>query len=146
MAQTLKPVVIVGGLRIPFCRSNTAYASVSNMKMLSTVLNGMVDRYQLQGEHIGEVNAGAVIAHTRDWNLAREAVLSTKLSASTPGLTLQQACGTSLQAAMVAAAKIACGQIDSAIAAGTDTVADGSRPRGVQFGQRCALLRWQHYR
>ncbi|MDB4222687.1 acetyl-CoA C-acetyltransferase [Granulosicoccus sp.] len=140
MAQTLKPVVIVGGLRIPFCRSNTAYASVSNMKMLSTVLNGMVDRYQLQGEHIGEVNAGAVIAHTRDWNLAREAVLSTKLSATTPGLTLQQACGTSLQAAMVAAAKIACGQIDSAIAAGTDTVSDVPIVFGRKFSQRLVAL------
>jgi acetyl-CoA C-acetyltransferase len=140
MAQTLKPVVIVGGLRIPFCRSNTVYASVSNMKMLSTVLNGMVDRYQLQGEHIGEVNAGAVIAHTRDWNLAREAVLSTKLSASTPGLTLQQACGTSLQAAMVAAAKIACGQIDSAIAAGTDTVSDVPIVFGRKFSQRLVAM------
>lgn len=140
MAQTLKPVVIVGGLRIPFCRSNTAYASVSNMKMLSTVLNGMVDKYQLQGEHIGEVNAGAVIAHTRDWNLAREAVLSTKLSATTPGLTLQQACGTSLQAAMVAAAKIACGQIDSAIAAGTDTVSDVPIVFGSKFSQRLVAL------
>lgn len=140
MAQTLKPVVIVGGLRIPFCRSNTAYASVSNMKMLSTVLNGMVDRYQLQGEHIGEVNAGAVIAHTRDWNLAREALLSTKLSATTPGLTLQQACGTSLQAAMVAAAKIACGQIDSAIAAGTDTVSDVPIVFGRKFSQRLVAL------
>lgn len=140
MAQTLKPVVIVGGLRIPFCRSNSAYASVSNMKMLSTVLNGMVDRYQLQGEHIGEVNAGAVIAHTRDWNLAREAVLSTKLSATTPGLTLQQACGTSLQAAMVAAAKIACGQIDSAIAAGTDTVSDVPIVFGSKFSQRLVAM------
>lgn len=140
MTQTLKPVVIVGGLRIPFCRSNTAYASVSNMKMLSTVLNGMVDHYQLQGEHIGEVNAGAVIAHTRDWNLAREAVLSTKLSATTPGLTLQQACGTSLQAAMVAAAKIACGQIDSAIAAGTDTVSDVPIVFGRKFSQRLVAM------
>lgn len=140
MTQTLKPVVIVGGLRIPFCRSNTAYASVSNMKMLSTVLNGMVDHYQLQGEHIGEVNAGAVIAHTRDWNLAREAVLSTKLSATTPGLTMQQACGTSLQAAMVAAAKIACGQIDSAIAAGTDTVSDVPIVFGSKFSQRLVAM------
>jgi len=103
MSQMLKPVVIVGGLRIPFCRSNSSYASISNMKMLTTVLNGIVDRYSLEGEHIGEVNAGAVIAHTRDWNLAREAVLSTKLAPSTPGLTMQQACGTSLQAAMESA-------------------------------------------
>lgn len=140
MAQTLKPVVIVGGLRIPFCRSNTAYASLSNMKMLTSVLNGMVERYQLQGEHIGEVNAGAVITHTRDWNLAREAVLSTRLSASTPGLTMQQACGTSLQGAMVAAAKIASGQIDSAIAAGTDTVSDVPMVFGSKFSQRLVAM------
>ena len=140
MAQTLKPVVIVGGLRIPFCRSNSAYASLSNRKMLSTVLNGMVDRYELKGQHIGEVNAGAVIAHSRDWNLAREAVLSTQLAPSTPGLTLQQACGTSLQAALVAAAKIACGQIDSAIAAGTDTVSDVPIVFSQKFAKRLVSL------
>lgn len=140
MAQTLKPVVIVGGLRIPFCRSNSAYASLSNRKMLATVLNGMVERYELKGQHIGEVNAGAVIAHSRDWNLAREAVLSTQLAPSTPGLTLQQACGTSLQAALVAAAKIACGQIDSAIAAGTDTVSDVPIVFGQKISQRLIAL------
>lgn len=140
MAQTLKPVVIVGGLRIPFCRSNSAYASQSNMKMLTTVLQGMVERYNLAGEHIGEVNAGAVITHTRDWNLAREAVLSTKLAPSSPGTTMQQACGTSLQAAMVAAAKIASGQIDSAIAAGTDTVSDVPIVFSKKFARRLVSL------
>ncbi|MFK7852972.1 MAG: acetyl-CoA C-acetyltransferase [Granulosicoccus sp.] len=140
MTDTLKPVVIVGGLRIPFCRSNSAYAGLSNMKMLSTVLGGMVDRYELAGEHIGEVNAGAVITHSRDWNLAREAVLSTKLAATTPGMTLQQACGTSLQAAMVAAAKIASGQIDSAIAAGTDTVSDVPIVFNNKFSRRLVAL------
>ncbi len=140
MATTLKPVAIVGGLRIPFCRSNSAYADISNKKMLSTVLNGMVERYALEGELIGEVNAGAVISHPRDWNLSREAVLSTRLSASTPALTMSQACGTSLQAAMMAAAKIACGQIDSAIAAGTDTVSDVPIVFNNKFSKRLVSL------
>lgn len=140
MTQALKPVAIVGGLRIPFCRANTAYAQLSNMKMLSTVLNGMVERFALQGEQLGEVNAGAVITHSRDWNLAREAVLSTRLSPRTPGLTLQQACGTSLQAAMVAAARIATGQIDSAIAAGTDTVSDVPIVFKQKFARRLVAL------
>lgn len=140
MTDTLKPVAIVGGLRIPFCRSNTAYASLSNKKMLSTVLSAMVDRYSLAGERLGEVNAGAVIKHTSDWNLAREAALSTKLSAATPAMTVQQACGTSLQAAMIAAAKIATGQIDSAIAAGTDTVSDVPIVFNRKFSQRLVAL------
>ncbi len=140
MSQMLKPVVIVGGLRIPFCRSNSSYASISNMKMLTTVLNGMVEKYALEGQHIGEVNAGAVINHSKDWNLAREAVLSTKLAPSTPGLTMQQACGTSLQAAMTAAAKIATGQIDSAIAAGSDTVSDVPIVFKQKFAQRLVAL------
>ncbi len=140
MAQTLKPVVIAGGVRIPFCRSNTAYASLSNMKMLSTVLAGIVDRFDLNGQHIDEVNAGAVITHSKDWNLAREAVLSTHLSPSTPGITMQQACGTSLQAAMMAAAKIATGQIDSAIAAGTDTVSDVPVVFSSKFARRLVKL------
>lgn len=140
MSNLLKPVAIVGGLRIPFCRSNSAYASVSNKKMLTTVLNGMVDRYELSGQHIGELNAGAVITHSRDWNLAREAVLSTGLAPSTPAVTMQQACGTSLQAAMMAAAKIATGQIDSAIAAGSDTVSDVPIVFSGKFAKRLVSL------
>ena len=140
MADTLKPVAIVGGLRIPFCRSNSSYAAISNQKMLTTVLNGIVERYELAGVRLGEVNAGAVITHSRDWNLAREAILGTELSPSTPGLTMQQACGTSLQAAMVAGAKIASGQIDSAIAAGTDTVSDVPIVFNKKFSKRLVAL------
>lgn len=138
--NTVRPVAIVGGVRIPFCRSNTSYADQSNHSMLSTVLNGMVERYNLEGEELGEVNAGAVITHSSDWNLAREAVLSTGLAPTTPAVTMQQACGTSLQAAMFAAAKIACGQIDSAIAAGTDTVSDVPIVFGKKFSKRLVSL------
>jgi len=140
MADTLKPVAIVGGVRIPFCRSNSSYSAISNQKMLTTVLNGIVEQYELEGTRLGEVNAGAVITHSRDWNLAREAVLGTKLSPATPGMTMQQACGTSLQAAMVAGAKIASGQIDSAIAAGTDTVSDVPIVFNKKFSKRLVAL------
>lgn len=138
--QSLRPVAVVGGLRIPFCRSNTAYATLSNQTMLTTVLQGLVERYGLQGETLGEVNAGAVITHSRDWNLARESVLGTALSPATPALTLQQACGTSLQACLTAAAKIASGQIDSAIAAGSDTVSDVPMVFGRRFSRRLVEL------
>lgn len=120
----LKRVAVVGGVRIPFCRSNTVYASLSNLDMLADTLQKLVDKYQLGGRKIDEVFAGAVTTHSRDWNLAREAVLSTTLSPATPGTTLQMACGTSLQAAMLAAGRIASGQIDCAIAAGSDTTSD----------------------
>jgi len=140
MANSLKPVAVVGGVRIPFCRSGSGYAELSNQKMLTTTLRGLVEKYNLQGEEIGEVNAGAVITHSKDWNLARESVLSTRLAPTTPGLTLQQACGTSLQAAMIAAAKIASGQIDSAIAAGSDTVSDVPIVFGGKFSKRLVAL------
>ncbi|MBX2837325.1 MAG: acetyl-CoA C-acetyltransferase [Gammaproteobacteria bacterium] len=139
--QSIRPVVVVGGLRIPFCRSGSAYANLSNKKMLSTVLSGLVERYGLENEHVDEVNAGAVITHSRDWNLTREAVLSSGLAPSTPGLTMQQACGTSLQASMLAAAKIASGHIDSAIAAGTDTVSDVPIVFSNKFTKRLMKLR-----
>ena len=138
--RTLRPVAIVGGLRVPFCRSNTAYADVSNLAMLTTVLDGLTKRFSLEGARLGEVNAGAVITHSRDWNLAREAVLGTALDPRTPALTLQQACGTSLQAAMVAGAKIASGQIDSAVAAGTDTVSDVPIVFSKKFSRRLVSL------
>ncbi len=121
---TLRKVAIVGGARIPFCRSNTLYADLSNLDMLTAALNGLVAKYNLKGAHIDEVTGGAVVSHSKDWNLAREAVLGTGLAPTTPGITMQQACGTSLQAAMGIAAKIATGQIDSGIACGSDTTSD----------------------
>jgi acetyl-CoA C-acetyltransferase len=124
MAETVRRVAIVGGVRTPFCRSNTLYADLSNQKLLATALQGLVERYGLQGEVIDEVVGGAVVSHSRDWNLAREAVLSTDLAPTTPGITLQQACGTSLQAAFGIAARIAVGEIECGIACGSDTTSD----------------------
>jgi acetyl-CoA C-acetyltransferase len=124
MTDTIRKVAIIGGSRIPFCRSGSIYAERSNMDMLSAAIQGVSDRFGLKGVQLDELVAGAVTTHSRDWNLAREALLSTDLSPLTPGITLQQACGTSLQAALGIAAKIACGQIECGIAAGTDTTSD----------------------
>lgn len=110
MSQVLRRVAVIGGIRIPFCRSNTLYADLTNLEMLVTALNGLADRYQLAGAHVDEVVGGAVVTHSRDWNIAREAVIGSKLAPSTPGITLIQACGTSLQAAMGIAAKIEIGR------------------------------------
>jgi acetyl-CoA C-acetyltransferase len=140
MSDSLRRVAIVGGSRIPFCRSNTIYADKSNLDMLATVLDGVVDRFGLDGVQVDEVMAGAVITHSKDFNLAREAVLSSKLSPLTPGITLQQACGTSLQAALSLAAKIASGQIESGIAAGTDTTSDAPIVFGAKFAKRMIKL------
>ncbi|MBM3386102.1 MAG: acetyl-CoA C-acetyltransferase [Betaproteobacteria bacterium] len=122
--NTLRRVAIVGGNRIPFARSNTAYVRASNLDMLTTTLQGLVDRFGLHGQRLGDVAAGAVMKHSRDFNLVREAVLSTTLSPETPAFDLQQACGTGLEAAMLVAHKIAVGQIDSGIAGGVDTTSD----------------------
>lgn len=124
MTQTLRRVAVIGGVRIPFCRSNTLYADLTNLDMMTGTLNGLVEKFYLQGVHIDEVVGGAVVTHSRDWNLAREAVLGTELAPSTPGITMMQACGTSLQAAMSIAGKIASGQIESGIAVGSDTTSD----------------------
>jgi len=123
MAQ-LRKVAIVGSARIPFCRGFTGYQNETNLSLLATALKGLVDRYNLSGERIGEVAGGAVLNHSRDFNLAREAALDAGLSPYSPGTTLQIACGTSLQAALMLGAKIATGEIESAIACGTDTVSD----------------------
>ena len=140
MTQTLRRVAIIGGARIPFCRSNTLYADLSNLDMMSAALNGLVDKYKLKGVHIDEVVGGAVMTHSRDFNLTREAVLSTKLATSTPGVTLMQACGTSLQAAMGSAAKIAVGDIECAIAVGADTTSDAPIVFSKKFSQRLVKL------
>jgi acetyl-CoA C-acetyltransferase len=117
-------VAVLGGNRIPFARSNTAYADASNQEMLTAALDGLVSRFGLEGEVVGEVVAGAVLKHSRDFNLVRESVLGSKLAAETPGIDLQQACGTGLQAAIHVADKIALGVIDSGIGGGTDTTSD----------------------
>jgi len=117
-------VAIIGGVRIPFVRGNGAYARVGNQDMLTAALRGMVERYGLQGQRLDEVAAGAVMKHSSEWNLTRESVLGSGLAAESPGLDLQRACGTSLEAAISLGNKIALGQIDCAIAAGVDTVSD----------------------
>ena len=136
MTDKLRRIAVIGGSRIPFCRSNTIYADKTNMDMLSTVIQGVADRFELEGVQLDEVVAGAVTTHSKDWNLAREALLSTSLSPLTPGITLQQACGTSLQSALMIGAKIASGQIECGIAAGTDTTSDPPITFGRKFSQR----------
>ncbi len=124
--------------RIPFARSNTVYATTSNQEMLTAALEGLIERYKLHGEIIGEVVAGAVLKHSRDFNLTRECVLGSRLAPETPAYDIQQACGTGLEAAILVANKIALGQIDSAIAGGVDTTSDA--PIGVNEGLRKILL------
>ena len=121
---SIRKVAIIGGNRIPFVRSNTSYSRASNMDMLSATLEGLVQRFNLNGERLGEVAAGAVMKHSRDFNLAREATLNSGLSLQTPAYDVQQACGTGLEAAILVGNKIALGQIESGIAAGTDTASD----------------------
>jgi acetyl-CoA C-acetyltransferase len=132
----LRKIAIVGSARIPFCRGYTGYAKETNLSMLSTAFGGLVDKFNLKGERIGEVMAGAVIAHSRDFNLAREALLDAGLSPNTPGTNLQIACGTSLQAALSLGAKIATGEIESGIAGGSDTVSDSPVVFGDRFQHR----------
>ena len=132
-------VAILGGNRIPFARSNGPYADASNIDMLSAALNGLVERYELQGERVGEVVAGAVLKLSRDLNLTRESALNTALDPQTPAYDVSQACGTGLQATFAASNKIALGIIDSAITGGVDTTSDA--PIAVGDGLRKALIK-----
>ena len=119
-----KRAAILGGVRIPFCRNNTAYADVGNFGMAVKTLGSLVERFDLHGVELGEVAFGAVIKLAADWNLAREAVLSSGLSPYTPGITTARACGTSLDNAVLITSKIATGQIEAGIAGGSDTTSD----------------------
>ncbi|MGX7823831.1 acetyl-CoA C-acetyltransferase [Actinokineospora sp. 24-640] len=149
----VRRVAILGGNRIPFARSNGPYAQASNQDMLTAALDGLVARFGLRDQRLGEVVAGAVLKHSRDFNLARECVLGSRLSADTPAHDVQQACGTGLQAITQVANKIALGQIDSAVAGGVDTTSDAplqvndklrriliSLNNAKTVGQRLALL------
>jgi acetyl-CoA C-acetyltransferase len=136
--MTSQKIAILGGNRIPFARSNGPYAEASNQDMLTTALDGLVARFGLQGERAGEVVAGAVLKHPRDFNLTRECVLGSALDHSTPAYDLQMACDTGLQAALAVAGKIALGQIEWGIAGGVDTTSDA--PIGVNEDLRQVLL------
>lgn len=136
--STMRRVAIVGGARIPFCRSNTAYSHQSNQDLLTAAFKALSEKYRLAGELIGEVAAGAVLKHSSDFNLTREAVLGTDLDPHTPAFDVQQACGTSLETTILLANKIAMGQIESGIAGGTDTTSDA--PIAVNEALRRILL------
>jgi acetyl-CoA C-acetyltransferase len=131
-------IAILGGNRIPFARSNGPYAEASNQDMLTTALDGLVARFGLQGERAGEVVAGAVLKHSRDFNLTRECVLGSALDHASPAYDIQMACDTGLQAALAVSGKIALGQIDWGIAGGVDTTSDA--PIGVNEDLRQVLL------
>jgi acetyl-CoA C-acetyltransferase len=134
----IRRVAVVGGNRIPFARSNSTYAKASNQDMLTAALDGLVDRYGLAGQRVGEVVAGAVLKHSRDFNLTREAVLGSRLAPDTPANDIQQACDTGIQATINVANKIALGQIEVGIAGGVDTTSDA--PLAVNESLRKILL------
>jgi acetyl-CoA C-acetyltransferase len=136
--MAVRRVAIIGGNRIPFARSNGRYAKASNQDMLTATLDGLVARFGLAGERLGEVVAGAVLKHSRDFNLTRESVLGSKLDPHTPAYDVQQACGTGLEAVTLVANKIALGQIEAGIAGGVDTTSDA--PLAVNEDMRQALL------
>jgi acetyl-CoA C-acetyltransferase len=137
MAQ-IRRVAVIGGNRIPFARSNSRYAQASNQDMLTAAIDGLVERYGLAGERLGEVVAGAVLKHSRDFNLTRESVLGSRLSPDTPANDIQQACDTGIQATINVANKIALGQIEVGVAGGVDTTSDA--PIAVHEGLRKILL------
>src|SRR5713226_2028361 len=124
MAQIPRRVAILGGSRIPFARANSAYSEAGNQDMLTAVFRSLVEKFSLKGERLGEVAAGAVIKHSRDWNLARESTLGSGLHPHTPAYDVQRACGTSLTTAVQLAQRIARGEIEVAIAGGVDTASD----------------------
>src|SRR5690242_16797678 len=146
-------VAVIGGARIPFARANGAYNEASNQDMLTAAMRALVERFALKGEKLGEVAAGAVIKHSRDWNLARESTLGAGLHPTTPAYDLQRACGTSLSAIVQLGYRIALGEIDSAIGGGADSTSDVplTFSRGLQrilldlnrarsFGERAGAL------
>ena len=138
MIDKPRRVAIVGGNRIPFARSDSVYSSASNQDMLTAALDGLVDRFSLDGERLGEVAGGAVLKHSRDRDLTRESVLGTRLAPETPAYDVQQACGTGLETTILVANKIALGQIDAGIACGADTTSDA--PIGLNEDLRRVLL------
>ena len=131
-------VAVVGGLRIPFCRSHSVYTDASNQEMMTATLAALVQKYDLKGQTLGDVALGAVIKHASDWNLARECVIGSGLSLRTPGVDMQRACGTSIEACINIANKIALGQIEAGMAGGTDSISDV--PMAYPEGFRSLLL------
>lgn len=162
VGSNVRRVAIIGGARIPFARSMGAYARASNQQMLAATLRALVERFELRGKQLGDVGAGAVLKHSRDFNLVREAVLDSGLDPRTPAFDLQRACGTSLDTAISIGLKIACGMIDSGIAGGVDTASDVPivypdayrelllrSARGRSFGERISPwfgLRPRHFK
>jgi acetyl-CoA C-acetyltransferase len=138
MNSSARRVAVLGGIRIPFARQDGPYAKASNQDMLTTALDALVGKFNLEGLTVGEVAAGAVLKHSRDFNLTRESVLGSRLAPETPAYDVQQACGTGLEATILVANKIALGQIDSAIAGGVDTTSDA--PIAINEDLRNVLL------
>jgi acetyl-CoA C-acetyltransferase len=133
--NTRRPVAVLGGIRIPFARQNGPYARASNQDMLTATLDALVGKFGLESQVLGEVAAGAVLKHSRDFNLTRECVLGSRLAAETPAYDVQQACGTGLETAILVGGKIALGQIECGVAGGVDTTSDAPLAVGEDLRQ-----------
>ncbi|HTX07607.1 MAG TPA: acetyl-CoA C-acetyltransferase [Solirubrobacteraceae bacterium] len=138
MNASVRRAAVLGGIRIPFARQNGPYARASNQDMMTATLEALISKFSLEGETLGEVSAGGVLKHSRDFNLTRECVLGSRLNPHTPAYDVQQACGTGLEAAILVANKIALGQVDSAVAGGFDTTSDA--PIAINEDLRQVLL------
>src|SRR5690349_14268455 len=139
MNANARRVAVLGGIRIPFARQNGPYARASNQDMMTATLEALISKFELQDETLGEVSAGGVLKHSRDFNLTRECVLGTRLDPHTPAYDIQQACGTGLEATILVANKIALGQLDVGIAGGVDTTSDA--PLALNEEMRRTLLK-----
>jgi acetyl-CoA C-acetyltransferase len=133
--NTRRPVAVLGGIRLPFARQNGPYARASNQDMLTATLDALIGKFGLEGQVLGEVAAGAVLKHSRDFNLTRECVLGSRLAAETPAYDVQQACGTGLETAILVGGKIALGQIECGVAGGVDTTSDAPLAVGEDLRQ-----------
>ena len=91
--------------------------------LIATLVNAMISRNQVDEKNIGDLILGCVTqVGEQGGNVAKVAALSSGLSASTPGITLNRYCTSGLDACNFAAMKIMANADDLVLAGGVESM------------------------
>ena len=134
-------VVIVDSVRTGLAKAfRGSFNMTRSDDMLAHCIDSLLDRNsQVAADEVEDVVVGAAShAGEQDGNLARLAVVLSKLPVTTAGVTINRFCSSGLQSIAIAANQIATGQTQVAIAGGVDSISMRTRqePGKAQQNQR----------
>ena len=115
--------LVVEAIRTPIGRRNGALAGVRAEELAAQALNGLTGRLDLDPAEIEDIQMGCVSqVGEQALNVARMSALVAGWPETVCGASIDRQCGSSMQAALVAASTVQAGHLDVVVAAGVESM------------------------